>query len=94
MYIVERTDARVFEFEIDGKTYKAPSIASLPLGQAESYAEAATGGNDMAFATWVIDNLFPEEARDAVRSLTLDEARGLLQAYIKESAVSPGESQA
>lgn len=93
MYTVKSEPAQAFEFEIEGEAYAVPSISSMTLAQARAYAEASKGGG-FSFAEWVVDNLFTEEAREAVSRLTIAQLGQLLEAYANFSGVTPGESQA
>ena len=94
MYHVERTSPRAFEFEIDGCEYSVPSLAQMPLDTVRAYAEAVKGGDDLSFVLWIVANLFPEDAQDAVGKLPIDQVSGLIRAYIAESGEGVGESKA
>ena len=91
MYIVERTPSATFEFEIAGERYSATALQSIPMDKAREFIEQASKGDDMGFAVWVVENLFPEESREAIYSLGISDAAALVKAYIASSPASAGE---
>ena len=91
MYIAARTTPAAFEFEVDGVTYSATALQSIPMDKAREFVSEAAKGDDMGFAVWVIENLFPEESREAVYSLGIGDAAALVKAYMSNSQASAGE---
>lgn len=90
MYIVGIEEPRVFEFELDGETYRVPSVASMSIEKAREYADASKR-DGFSFALWIVDNLFPEDAREAVSELTISQLGALLGAYAQDAGVTLGE---
>lgn len=90
MYIVGMDEPKVFEFEIDGKQYRVPSVANMSIEKAREYADASKR-DGFSFALWIIDNLFPEDAREAVSGLTISQLGALLGAYAQDAGVTLGE---
>lgn len=94
MYTVGQPKKRTFEFEVDGKVYSVPSLATLDLDAIMAYADAIRGGDDLAFVLYIVDNIFPEDAAACVRKLQLGQSAPLIRAYIAEGSETVGESKA
>lgn len=94
MYHVEQTKKRTFEFEVGGVEYSVPSLSQLPLDTVKEYAEAIKSGDDLTFVLWILGNVFPADAAEAVGKLPIDQVSGLIHAYIAESREAVGESRA
>ena len=90
MYIVGMDEPKVFEFEIDGKQYRVPSVANMSIEKAREYADASKR-DGFSFALWIVDNLFTEDAREAVSGLTISQLGALLGAYAQDAGVTLGE---
>ena len=52
MYIVGMDEPKVFEFEIDGKQYRVPSVANMSIEKAREYADASKR-DGFSFALWI-----------------------------------------
>lgn len=79
----------VFEFDIDGKSYKIKRAKYLTVGEAESL-------EDPESSTVVLD-LFGRKGTkqgDAVRSLDAEQFEALVEAWKQDSGVGVGESEA
>lgn len=91
MYVVTSNPPATFDFEIAGEQYRAVALQSVPMDKAQEFLAEAAKGDDMGFAVWVVDNLLPEESREAVHSLAISDAAALVKAYIEGSKADPGE---
>jgi len=79
----------LFKFKIGGRTYSAKKAKYLSVGQAEALENPAS-------STVVLD-LFGEKgtpAGDAIRALNQEQFEALVDAYMADSKVTLGESEA
>lgn len=82
MYVIEKSEAKRFEFEIDGKEYSVPRRESLPFPvfrkirkRIQESDNAAEEGVNAMF------DLFEEFAPGALDSLDFEQALNLINAY-------------
>ncbi len=85
-------DERRFRFKVDGKEYGVTALQAIPYDKARKFwAECKT---DDEAVYWIADNIFEEEAPEAMRKLTSGQFLQLIKEYIGASEASPGESLA
>lgn len=94
MYVVEADKQTCFEFELDGKVYKVPLLRHMPLNKLLAYNKAlrkVKPGMEADFYIDFVSDIFNEHAPSVCERLTVDQFKSLMEAYIAESNVSPGE---
>lgn len=94
MYVVQPDKNTSFNFEIDGQEYSVPFVKHLPLNKMRDHDKTARKlkGNDRAnFEVEFLARVFDDYAPGVTDALTLDQFKDLVDAYVTESNVSPGE---
>lgn len=82
MYTVEKSKAKCFEFEIDGKKYSVPRRESLPFPVFRKIRKRIQESNDAAEeGINAMFDLFEEFAPGALDSLDFEQALNLINAY-------------
>ena len=84
-----------FEFDIDGTPYRVPFLRYITGETVERIAELeAGGGMQSAAAAYAIFGPAGTPVGDAVRTLDREQLDALMDAFVEESKISPGESEA
>lgn len=82
MYRIEKSEAKRFEFEIDGKEYSVPRRESLPFPKFREIQKRIKDADDPAEeGVNAIFDLFDEFAPGALDSLDFEQALNLINAY-------------
>ena len=82
MYVVSESDARDFEFQVDGVVYSVPRRESLPIPKfRELRKRISEAENQEEEAIDAILDLFEEYAPGAVAKLNFAQAVELITAY-------------
>lgn len=82
MYTIEKSEAKQFEFEIDGKAYSVPRRESLPFPTFRKIRKRIQEADDPAEeGVNAIFDLFDEFAPGALDSLDFEQALNLVNAY-------------
>ena len=94
MFKLEKSKAKTFDFEYDGKEYSVPSVSSLPMKRFRAIREKLAESNNSAEVFFdEIMNLFDEYIPEVMDTIDLDEAKALFKAYSAENdEASLGES--
>ena len=83
--------ASSFEFELGGKAYAIPHLDDVLYDELKGLRDVQT---NQEAVDWIVANVFELHCPDAMRVITNGQLKALLDAYLGEAAVSPGESQA
>ena len=97
MYEVKANKVETFDFKMGYKTYSVPLMRNMPLKKLLEYNKALSKvkpGQESDFLIQFISEIFDEHAPGVTDQLTADQFHDLMQAYIAEGKVSPGESVA
>lgn len=97
MYEIKSSKIKTFDFKLDGEAYSVPLLRHMPLKKLLSYNKQlrhVKAGTEGDFYLTFIADVFDENAPGVTDRLTTDQFASLMQAYIAESNVSPGESSA
>lgn len=95
MYEVKASKVESFEFKMDGETYSVPLMRHMPLKKLLEYNKALSkvkSGQESDFLIQFISDIFDGHAPGVTDRLDAEQFRDLMQAYIAEGKVSPGES--
>ena len=97
MYEVKAAEISTFDFKLGKKEYSVPLMRHMPLKKLLEYNKAlknVKAGSESDFLIQFIADVFDEHAPGVTDSLTADQFHDLMQAYIAEGKITPGESSA
>lgn len=84
-------EQRKFEFEMGGKKYAVTSLDALPLARTDALKGVKT---DAEAVEWIRSEIFERECPAAMEAITVGQWKKLVNAYLEDSPVTPGESPA